>query len=130
MNFLKNFFEYIFYRIAKTNLKISDPYLAIGSVTAIQTSIVINLIIFFYYSFFPQPKRPLSLEELLVILLVFFTIDILNLKIYRGRYNELDARWANQTQKEKVVGLIIVYLTIVASLSLFILNAWIFDRFK
>ena len=126
----KSFFEYFFYKIAKINIKYTKPDRAIVSVSALQVSIVMNVIIFFQSLFYPQPKRHLSIYDLIIFLVLFFTIDFFNTKIYEGRYEELDKRWGNETQKGKTIGLVIVLFSIIFSLSLIFINGLIFGKFR
>lgn len=125
----KTFFEYLFYKIAKLNIKLTKPNRAIVSVSGVQMNIVINIIIFFYCILFPS-KRGLTNYEILIYFIIFFIIDYFNVKIYEDRFAELDKRWGNETIKRKIIGYIIVILTIIFSFGLFFLNGWIFGRFK
>ena len=125
----KTFFEYLFYKIAKLNIKLTKPNRAIVSVSGVQMNIVINIIIFFYCILFPS-KRGLTNYEILIYFIIFFIIDYFNVKIYEDRFAELDKRWGNETIKRKIIGYIIVILTIIFSFGLFFLNGCIFCRFK
>lgn len=126
---MKTFFEYLFYKIAKLNIRFTEPDRAIISVSGVQMNIVINIFIFFYCIIFPS-KRGLSYYEILVYLIIFFIIDHFNVKIYEGRFEEFDKRWGKENRKQKIIGYLIVILIIVASFGLFFINGWIFDRYK
>ncbi|MEM0543619.1 hypothetical protein WFZ85_13430 [Flavobacterium sp. j3] len=126
----KTFFEYFFYRIAKLNIKFTKPDRAIASVSGVQFLIVLNIIIFFYSLLVPHTKRSLNYIEIIFILALLFIINYLNIPIYEGRYEEFDKRWGNETRKRKIIGFIIVFLTIIFSFGLFFINSWIFDRFN
>ncbi len=127
---MKTFFEYFFYKIAKLNIRFTKPDKAIASVSGVQFLLIFNVIIFFHSIFIPHTSRKLNYIEIIFILALLFFINYLNTPIYQGRYEEFDKRWGNENRKKKIIGYIIVILTIVVSFGLFFINGWIFDRFK
>lgn len=127
---MKTFFEYFFYKIAKLNIKFTKPDKSIASVSGVQFLVILNIVIFFYSLLLPHSSRKLNYIEIIFIVGLLFVINYLNMPIYQGRYEEFDKRWGNEDRKKKIIGYIIVILTIVASFGLFFINGWIFGRFR
>lgn len=127
---MKKLFEYFYYRIAKLNFKDNRPERAIISVTATQCVVLINILMAISLMIFPEIKRKFNIFEMVFILAIFFGLDYYNNKLYKGRYEEFDAKWGNEPQKKKVINMIIITLVILISWGLIFVNAWIFGRFK
>ena len=126
----KTFFEYFFYRIARLNLRFTKPDRAITSVTGVQFLLIMNLLLVIYSLVFPNDRRSFSGYEIIILLVIFFTIDYFNVKTYKGRYEELDRRWENESHKKKTIGMFIVIGFIIFCFGLLFITGFIFDRFK
>jgi hypothetical protein len=125
---MKTFFEYLYYRIAKLNF-VKDFERASISVTMCQTLVIVNLYIYFIMGPF-EIKGKSSPVEYIIYLVIFFGLDYYNNKLYNGRFHEFDEKWANESRKDKIVGMIKVISFIVLCWGLFFINGWIYDRYK
>jgi hypothetical protein len=100
---MKKLFEYFYYRIAKLNFKDNRPERAIISVTATQCVVLINILMAISLMIFPEVKRKFNVFEMVFILVIFFGLDYYNNKLYKGRFEEFDARWGNEPKEKKVI---------------------------
>ena len=127
---MKTFFEYFYYRIAKLNFKGNKPERAIISVTMTQFMVMLNILMGIYLLIFPDIRRKFNIYESIFIIILFFVIDFYNGKLYKGRYQEFEERWGQETRQKKIKKMFVIVLTIVVAFCLVFVNAWIFDRFK
>ena len=127
---MKKLFEYFYYRIAKLNFKENKPERAIISVTITQSIIILNIVMGLILYIFPKIKRKLNIFEILFILLVFFGLDYYNNKIYKGRYNEFNERWSNESKTSKIINMFFLILFIIFSWGLIFIFGWINGRFN
>ena len=126
---MKTFFEYLYYRIAKLNF-VNNFERAIISVTIVQFLVIINAFLIINLKLFNGVERKFKTYEIIIFLLLFFGLDYYNNKLYKGRFEEFDARWGNESKKKKIFNMIIIVLTIIIAWGLVFINAWIFGRFK
>ncbi|MEC4050184.1 hypothetical protein OX284_012140 [Flavobacterium sp. SUN046] len=127
---MNRFFEYFYYRIAKLNFKGNNPERAIISVTITQSIIILNVIMGLILYIFPEIKRKFNIFEILFILLVFFGLDYYNNKIYKGRYDEFNERWSNESKTNKIINMFFLILFIIFSWGLIFIFGWINGRFN
>lgn len=125
---MKTFFEYVYYRIANLNF-VKNYERAIISVTMCQTLIIVNLYIFFIIGPFKIKGKSTPIEYI-VYLVIFFGLDYYNNKLYKGRFEEFDKKWRNESSKDKIIGMVKVVFFVILCYGLFFINGWIYDRFK
>lgn len=125
---MKTFFEYLYYRIAKLNF-VKNFERATISVTMCQTLLIVNIIFFFIYGPFEIHGKSNSYEYL-GFLVIFFGLDYYNNKLYKGRFEEFDKKWCNETKKAKIIGMIKVISFIILCWGLVFINGWIYNRYK
>ncbi|WKW46707.1 hypothetical protein P3875_01145 [Myroides sp. JBRI-B21084] len=125
---MKTFFEYLYYRIAKLNF-LKNYERATITVTVCQTLIIVNIIFFTIYGPFKIIGKA-NLIEYLIFLSIFFGLDYYNNKLYRGRFDEFDKKWGNESKKDKIIGMVKVISFIIFCWGLLFINGWIYSRYK
>jgi hypothetical protein len=125
---MKKFFQYLFYRMARTSpkKKYND---GIISVSICQTLIIVNIIFFVIYGPLEIHGKITDIEYFLFFV-IFFGIDYYNNKIYNGKFEEFDKKWRNESKKAKVFGMIKVVSFIIFCWGLVFINGWIYNRYK
>jgi hypothetical protein len=131
---MKCFFERQYYYMSKYNKIMFKNWKgwesqAVISITMVQFLILLNIILAVSEIIFPETKRKFNTYEIIIFLVMFFGLDYYNNKIYKGQYEEFDARWGNEPKKKKVISIIIITLTIMIAWGLVFINGWIFGRF-
>jgi hypothetical protein len=126
---MRQFFQYMYYRMAKLHPKKKYQEGTL-SVTMVQFLVVINAILVVNLKLFNGEKRKFNSYEIIIFLVIFFGLDYYNNKLYKGRFEEFDARWGNEPKKKKVINMIVIVLAIIIAWGLAFINAWIFGRFK
>ncbi len=118
----------MFYRMAKLHPK-KEYHEGTLSLTVCQTLIIINIIFFLIYGPF-EIKRKSNPIEYIVFLLIFFGLDYYNTKLYKGRFEEFDKRWTNESKKDKLIGMIKIISFVIFCWGLILINGWIYNRYK
>jgi uncharacterized membrane-anchored protein len=123
---MKFTFAYIYYRVCKAFFKWdgSEGNRAIWAVTMIQTLIIFDLIIMLltlfwgHTSLFPYSKI-LGMSAVVVL----FILMIVNGRKYDGRYDELDARWKDESQRKKLLkGCVVTLAMVLPWVGLFLIS--------
>lgn len=132
---MKNYFKRQYYYMSKYNKKMFKNWAgwesqAIISITMVQFLVVLNVLIGIYIAFNPETKRKFNIYEIIIFIVLFFGLDHYNNKLYKGRFEEFDARWGNESKKKKIINMVIITLTIIIAWGLVFINAWVFGRFK
>lgn len=110
-----NFFEYMFYRVAKAYSKwdIVHGSTGVAAVICCQLFLIIDIAAMFVYMLFDKPER--------TIIFKYFSIGIIIMILILGRYNDkkfknlywtLHKRWKDESKQQKIRNGIIVILAI------------------
>ncbi|MGK6343058.1 hypothetical protein ACMGDK_12520 [Chryseobacterium sp. DT-3] len=124
---IKDFFDYHYYRVAKFYYKRdgADAATALISVSAVQTWIIINVLLFIKELFFQNEKLKYGW---IVFLFIMIGILIYNKRKYKNKYLELRNKWVSEKKKEKTVNGLIIILTIIFSWCLIFINLFILKK--
>ncbi|MEI3790167.1 MULTISPECIES: hypothetical protein [unclassified Chryseobacterium] len=124
---IKDFFDYHYYRVAKFYYKRdgADATTALISVSAVQTWIIINVLLFIKELFFQNEKLKYGW---IVFLFIMIGILIYNKRKYKNKYLELRNKWVNEKKKEKTVNGLIIILAIIFSWCLIFINLFILKK--
>ncbi|GEN74255.1 hypothetical protein [Chryseobacterium lathyri] len=124
---IKDFFDYHYYRVAKFYYKRdgADATTALISVSAVQTWIIINVLLFIKELFFQNEKLKYGW---IVFLFIMIGILIYNKRKYKNKYLELRNKWVSEKKKEKTVNGLIIILTIIFSWCLIFINLFILKK--
>ena len=124
---MKTFFEYVFYRIAKLNYNGKRAERASIAISACQGVIIINVLLFLGNYFFPNQRFNKNIN-FIIVLVIIFTLEYFNSKLYYRKYAEFHKRWRYESRTDKTFKMIGVILFVTAIWSLFLLNAYIIAK--
>lgn len=132
---MKYFFKKQYYYMSKYNKKIFKNWngwesQAIISITMVEFLIILNILVGIYLAFSPETKRKFNTYEIIIFLVLFFGLDYYNNKLYKGRFEEFDELWGNESKKNKIISMITIVLTIIIAWGLVFINGLLFGRFK
>ncbi|MBL1220599.1 hypothetical protein JET18_07100 [Chryseobacterium sp. L7] len=126
---IKDFFDYHYYRVAKFYYKRdgADATTALISVSAVQTWIIINVLLFIKEFFFQNEKFKYGWA---IFLLVTIGIILYNKRKYKNKYLVLRNKWVNEKKNEKMVNGLIIIATIIFSWCLIFINLLIIKKIQ
>lgn len=127
---MKDFFDYHYYRIAKFYFKRDGigAVTALISVTAVQSWMIINLLLFLEGIYFNENEQLKYYK--IIYLVIIATIFFYNKNKYTNKYLEFRKKWKNENLKKRRMKGIIIIVTIIFSWCLIFITGFFFHRYK